>query len=268
MRSLLICLTLAACIACDDGDADPMIDGAGEGGAPDASDMSDASETPDASDAPDASEVPDAGDDSGEMLPEGPELATTAALEQIDSYQCVEDFDACGGNPVGLWEMRPMYCASAIRDFAFMGFPECRETITSYYLEGGGTIELTADGRVENRQIYSGLHRFSLNRACLEQEVGGDDAEACFSYQSILNARFGAEATTCVFQGFLCRCEFAVRNHLEIDLTYEITGTSIEDENGGLSPFCVEDDVLRIRLAQNGGYFSEGTFDRATSTAR
>jgi hypothetical protein len=62
-----------------------------------------------------------------------------------------------------------------------------------------------------------------------------------------------------------CECEFAVRNHLDIDITYEVDGSSVVDGAGGVSPFCVQDDTLRIRLAQNGGYFTEATFDRGAS---
>jgi len=46
--------------------------------------------------------------------------------------------------------------------------------------------------------------------------------------------------------------ELAARKHLDIDLTYEIDGNSVYD-GAGLSPFCVQGDPLRIRLAQNGG---------------
>jgi hypothetical protein len=77
--------------------------------------------------------------------------------------------------------------------------------------------------------------------------------------------RTGAQTTTCVFQAFACECEFAVRNHLDIDITYEVDGSTVVDGAGGLSPFCVQDDTLRIRLAQNGGYFTEATFDRGVS---
>lgn len=259
MRTLLICLILVWCtVGCGDDEMDTM-----DGPADAAGDLE-----PDAGDGGDASEPEDAGADSGpepDHVPMGPELATPEALEQIDSYQCEEEFDDCGGDPVGVWEMRPMYCGSAVRDFAFDGYPACKETIRSYYLEGGGTIELTAEGEVKVRQIYTALHHFKLNRACLEQEVSGNDAEACMDYQATVNVRTGAETTTCAFQAFACECEFAVRNHLDIDITYEVDGTSILDSGGGLSPFCVQGNTLRIRLAQDGGYFTEATFDRVVS---
>lgn len=257
MRSLFICIALVCfSIACGDDEVD-LTDAGGD-------------LEHDAGAVPDASEPEDSGVDSGnepDDVPMGPELATPEALEQIDSYQCGEAFDDCGGDPVGVWEMRPDYCVSAVRDRVFQGYPACSETITSYHLEGGGTIQFTAEGEVKVRQIYTALHHFNLNRACLEQEISGNDAEACSDYEATLNVRTGGETTTCVFQSFVCQCEFAVRTHVDIDLTYEVDGRSIVDEGGGVSPFCVQDDTLRIRLAQDGGNFTEATFDRGVSIA-
>jgi hypothetical protein len=250
MRYALSCFAALLCAACGGGGGQlsELEDDAG----------GDASAPHDAGDALQDAAEPDSG-----ALPVGEQLASPAARAQIASYRCPEDFDACGGDPVGLWAIRPMYCHSNIDEAAYDGFPLCRETITRYGFEGSGTIELTEDGMGEVALVFESDHHMRLDRACLEREAGGDDEAACLAYEESLNRAIGREATFCEWAGNeVCECDFRLVTHLDATAPYTISGTSIDDDVA-LSPFCVEGDVMRINLMSNDGVtYTGAVFDR------
>lgn len=168
-----------------------------------------------------------------------------------------DDFEACGGNVVGTWQVLA-FCPPEGRslttpcDHPFGDEPACAgppnaAECTNVY---GGTLVLAPDGKATLAMELHGEMTIELSASCvLAVGKGGDAAAACASLSN--------DKLDCQLADALCVCHFATEPEKEtIEDVYQVAGNSIIIAPNSVEPitgpYCV--DAGRLTIANPIGW--------------
>lgn len=175
-----------------------------------------------------------------------PPPSTTAPAVSSD---CLEPFVACGGDPVGTWDLAS-YCVDGATLAGTTVYPDygCpgATLTTTVLLEGA--LDLAGDGTFAFETRVSGAFEYLLPAACIGGNPCADITDA-------------VGADTCTSDGAGgCTCVGDIADYASDDLvtgTWTSSGVSLvltDDVYGEASDveFCAESGVLRLNDAAEG----------------
>jgi hypothetical protein len=168
---------------------------------------------------------------------------------------CSGIFKACGGDPTGTWDIVSAciegdLVAAENADMA-ADYPSCRNTFSAAsvdFMSGSvtyGAGEYTYDAKQQATET------FAYTPACVS-DLGGVtlNASVCSSLAQGLNSHSGVTAT-CSF-ATNCACRMVVADTNTTSGTYEVSGTTIDEDNGSSYDFCVSGNTMTQRQAIRG----------------
>jgi len=146
-------------------------------------------------------------------------------------------FDACGGDPIGEWNVSSdSVCPEPLRD------PDCPEATLEQNVDSTGTVTLAEDGTFTMQVSYSGELVLRVPLSCID---GTSCADGDVPELDLTCAEDGADS---------CRCVFAVDNQDTEDGVWERADDNILallEENATdvvvAGEYCVRGDELVIR---------------------
>lgn len=190
------------------------------------------------------------------------QIATPEAIEDIAALEC-GTFDACGGEPVGTWNVRSV-CVQDALNIATRGLQNCADLLVAYERTASGTVALLPDGTLEMDLTIEGTQELRLHDACAERIYGGVASdEVCATYEEQLNGNANEPAASCALDGDACACDVAITNSLMFSGTFTVEDNTIQDGSGP-APFCVDGDELTIEYGTAGRRIAL-TFERAAT---
>jgi hypothetical protein len=140
-------------------------------------------------------------------------------------------FEACGGDPVGEWDVT--FC---LDDEPI--FPDnCPTANIERSVEIGGTITLRQD------MTYDLMLQTTLSVDATIPQSCQEEGRAC------------EEDEECVTEGDHCRCQFTIEDADEGGGTWSSSGTSLTFENEFdtfYAEYCVDGDLMKITYAVSG----------------
>lgn len=180
-----------------------------------------------------------------------------------------EDFDACGGDLIGSWELTDVCFDGLEGAFAEIAdAPGCEDffqlgTITpagEYTFEEDGTLTVAGAS-------FAFAVELTLSPECV-QGIGGAkeplelSAAICNSFADSLGMGDGIEKASCQFSGGDCKCSAkSAAMSLGGGGSYEVDGEELV-QDGDRNGFCVDGDALRIHTSSSASQTGILSFER------
>ncbi len=174
----------------------------------------------------------------------------------IHSQACTETFTACGGDPVGTWDIVAVCTDGNIADeYDKTAEPACKGVRESVTLAAAGSVKYTAHAAVyDGRAQESALMRYSATCTEAVHGISSLSPEACREIQRRSTDPSIGEVTKCKFESGNCKCSetttvdvggayvYGITNRVVID-GLRTGGTRIVEEDTAYD-FCINGDMM------------------------
>lgn len=169
----------------------------------------------------------------------------------IHSRACAEAFTACGGDPVGTWDIVGVCTDGNIADeYNKVELPACSGVRESVILAAKGSVKYTPTAVLYDGQAQESVSMdYSPSCAQATQGITSLNSDTCHELQlANTDSRMGKVAQ-CEFEGGNCRCEETRTVDVGGAYVYRVTadGTAIVEEDPTGYEFCVQGNTMRQR---------------------
>jgi len=162
-----------------------------------------------------------------------------------DAGNCMP-FAACGGDPLGTWQVQSVCGATVLRSVTPGVNETCMGKGELTPISATGSLTFTSDGQ-ENSQVtitYQGTDRYPAS--CLDQARCDDEASAVSNIKCLFDASSGCVCT-----------HMDTYNWPPPFSTYHVEGPRLVSNPGGqgiplAEPFCVSSDTLTLQVDSFG----------------
>jgi hypothetical protein len=169
----------------------------------------------------------------------------------IHSQACTETFTACGGDPVGTWDIVAVCTDGNIADeYNKDESPECSGLHESVTLAAAGSVKYVTSSVVYKGQVQeSASTDYSPSCAEATQGITALDSDTCHELQLANTDSRTGKVARCKFEGGNCRCIETRTVDVGGAYVYRAiaNGTSILEEDGSVYDFCIEGNTMRQR---------------------
>jgi hypothetical protein len=165
-----------------------------------------------------------------------------------DNKTCTQlesDWEACGGDPIGLWE---------IAGFCNHGLPrnlladECPDSSYENVVQVVGTVEIGEDWIVLGPVSRVIMDKYEISLECIAA-IGMD---SCRDMEEVIAADFGT--STCTGVSATCRCEFEdVTYWADEEMTFGVSGVNLVTGEGEPYAYCVRGNEMVWRGEEHEG---------------
>lgn len=165
-------------------------------------------------------------------------------------------FQACGGDPVGVWEARSMCTERGLgtSSFGAVGLPpECADAGRILGFVPDTTLTLDAAGTLTEAGALQASWEFELGPDCLAALTGGpiaagEVAGACEQFEQNLGGDDSDfTSVACAVAGGGCSCSSSQSVEVETSSTFVVSGTTLTDGEGTSAELCVQGDELTLQ---------------------
>jgi hypothetical protein len=158
---------------------------------------------------------------------------------------CAEfEFEPCGGDLVGTWEILDMCASATVGDNPFADTPECADIVFQVDMDFTGTVEFNADGSYASEVVVGAATMHAeYTEACMQAMWQAGGSETCDAIPS------SSEDTVCSYADSVCSCDQAMSSGSGTQTetgTYSVSGNSLTmtPDSGDVteSEYCVSGD--------------------------
>lgn len=178
---------------------------------------------------------------------------------EVSLTSCEEQFDACGGDPVGSWSLERICVDGSLTDAVgayFSEYPSCENSVREAGLTTAAGVTYTTNDfdRTGSATLTAKLE---ISEDCFREQAGGGTLTSltCAAYGQMMEGQSGMKGS-CSYDGSLCVCEATVTQSLNASGTYSVDGSEIVEQDGRTLEFCATAERLGYRsvviVAGNG----------------
>jgi hypothetical protein len=162
------------------------------------------------------------------------------------------DFEACGGDVAGTWEVTGVCVEPGEALIA-----ECPDVEASFDMTLDGTFTFESDDTTSSDLTSQVTITYTLSAECMDTITGGNPPADCSELDEPADEQSGDGPTTCTGdpeEGCTCVAENPEKSEMKTG-TYSTDGdalTMTDDEDGepGTSEYCVKGDELRVKSTE------------------